>query len=109
MAGCAYTGIDDSCEIIIIGGVVETWKGVGAAWLMTSPLFPRNKIWAHRAIRDILYDAIETYDLHRVETLVLEDHLVSQKWVGRLGFQQEGLFRKYDSNQNNHYMFARVE
>ncbi len=109
LAGCAYTCIDDDGKIICIGGVTLMWKGVGAAWLLTSPIFPRNKIWVHRIIRDVVCEAIEVHKLHRVEALILEDHIVSQKWVNRLGFEEEGLLRKYDSSENNYYMFARIE
>ena len=106
--GIAYTGIDDNGNIIGIGGVTLLWEKVGSGWVLTSDLLPKYKIWTHRAIRDILEVAIETYGLHRVESIILRDHEVSQKWAERLGFGREGLLRKYDTAGNDYYLYARI-
>jgi len=107
--GIAYTGINESGKIIGIGGVMLMWEGVGAGWVITSPLFPRYKVWVHRVIRDIVCEAIKEFKLHRVESLILESHEVSCRWAERLGFKKEGLLNSYDRDRNNYYMYARIE
>lgn len=106
--GDAYTGIDDDGYIIFIGGMVLLWEGVGSGWLLTSNLLLNHKIWVHRTIRDFLNEMQIKYDLHRIESIVLKDHTVSMKWVDRLGYKQEGLLRKYNSKQQDHWLYARV-
>jgi len=107
-SGLAYTGIDDEGDIIAIGGVSLLWPGVGAGWVLTSPLMVKYKIWTHRIIRDILNKAIKVHNLHRIESIILKNHGVSCKWVKRLGFRKEGLLRKYDSQGNDYWLVARI-
>jgi RimJ/RimL family protein N-acetyltransferase len=107
-SGVAYTGFDDNGGIVAMGGVCILWQGVGSGWVLTSDLMVKYKIWTHRTIRDILKAAINRHNLHRVESLILEHHGVSMKWAERLGFQCEGLLRKYDTAGNNYWIFSRV-
>ena len=106
--GMAYTGIDDNGEIVAIGGVTMLWDKVGSGWVMTSDLLLKYKVWTHRAIKEILDLAIVKYNLHRIESIILEDHIVSQAWAERLGFEREGLLRKYDTKGNDYYLYAKV-
>lgn len=107
-SGLAYTGIDDDRNIIAIGGVSLLWPHVGSGWVLTSDLIVKYKIWVHRTIRNILDTAIKVYSLHRIESIILKKHKVSRKWAERLGFQREGLLRKYDSQGNDYWLYARI-
>ncbi len=107
-AGIAYTGRNDEGDIIAIGGVTLMWDKVGSGWVMTSGLILKYKAWTHRAIRNILEQAIVKHNLHRIESIILKDHCVSQKWAERLGFEREGLMRKYDTDGNDYYLYARI-
>lgn len=106
--GIAFSGIDKNGDIIAIGGIAIPWQGVGAGWVLTSELLLKHKIWTHRKIRDIIMLAEDAYNLHRIETVILKDHKVSMKWAERLGFKKEGLLRKYNSNKQDHWIYARV-
>ncbi len=107
-SGMAYTGVDGGGNIIIIGGVSLLWPHVGSAWSLTSDLIVKYKIWTHRITRDFLDTAIKVYSLHRIESIILKNHNVSRRWAERLGFQREGLLRKYDSQGNDYWLYARV-
>lgn len=107
--GIAYTGIDEEGKIIGIGGIVFLWQGVGSGWVLTSELLLKHKIWFHRTIKDILELTEMARNLHRIETIILRDHVVSMKWAERLGFKQEGLLRKYNSRKQDHWLYARVK
>ncbi len=107
--GVAYTGIDEEGKVIAIGGVTFLWEGVGSGWVLTSELLLKHKIWVHRTIRDILDTTEETYNLHRIESIILKEHKVSMRWAERLGFKQEGLLRKYNSQKQDHWLYARVK
>ncbi len=106
--GIAYTGIDKEGNIIGIGGVAIFWPGVGFGWVLTSELLLKYKIWFHRTIKDILELTVMARNLHRIEGLILKDHIVSQRWAERLGFIREGLLRQYDSSKNDYYLYARI-
>ncbi len=106
--GVAYTGRNDDGEIIAIGGVTMLWDKVGSGWVMTSDLFLKHKVWTHRAIKNILAQAIVKHNLHRIESIILKDHCVSQKWAERLGLEKEGLLKKYDTEGNDYYLYARI-
>lgn len=108
--GIAYTGTNDEGEIIAIGGVVLLWDKVGSGWVLTSDLLLKYKIWTHRAIKEILELAVVKYNLHRIESIILKDHCISQKWAERLGFENEtpNGMKKYDSEGNDYYLYARI-
>ena len=106
--GIAYTGVNDEGKIIAVGGVVILWEGVGSGWVLTSDLLLKYKTWTHRNIKQILDITIDTQKLHRIESIILKDHCVSQKWAERLGFESEGLLRKYDSNKSDYYLYSRI-
>lgn len=107
--GVAYTGVDEKGKIILIGGIAFLWEGVGSGWVLTSKLLLEHKTWSHRAIKDVLDITEGTHKLHRIESLILKGHEVSMKWAERLGFKQEGLLRKYDSQKNDYWLCARVK
>lgn len=106
--GVAYTGVDEKGKIILIGGVAFLWEGVGSGWVITSELLLKHKTWSHRVIRDALDITEKIHNLHRIESIILKEHEVSMKWAERLGFEQEGLLRKYDSQKQDHWLYARI-
>lgn len=105
--GMAYTGMING-RIIAIGGVAVQRKGTGSGWVLTSDLIIKYKIWTHKVIKNIIQTSFEVYNLHRVEGLILEGHEISAKWAERLGFEREGLLRKYDSAQNNYWLYSLI-
>lgn len=107
--GVAYTGIDEEGKVIAIGGVTFLWEGVGSGWVLTSELLLKHKTWTHRAIRNILDITEGAHNLHRIESIILKEHKVSMRWAERLGFKQEGLLRKYNSQKQDHWLYARVK
>jgi hypothetical protein len=105
--GICYTGMVGD-KVVMIGGVSVTWPGVGFVWLLTSDLVKEHKAFFHRTCLNIIEKGIVKYKLHRVDTAIMKDHEVSLKWANRLGFQQEGIMKKYDSEGNDYCLFARV-
>lgn len=75
---------------------------------MTSELLLKYKAWSHRVIRDVLDITENTHKLHRIESLILKGHEVSMKWAEKLKFKKEGLLRKYDSQKNDYWLYARI-
>lgn len=106
--GTSYTAIDNEGNIIAIGGMCIIRIGVGAPWVITSDLFVKYKVWIHKAIKNMAEEAIKIYNLHRLETAIVKEHEVSHRWAERLGFEREGLMRKFDQNKKDYYLYARI-
>lgn len=94
LRGMAITGFHNG-EILACGGVMPLWKGVGEAWVVTSPLVEKCPFFFMRTVWRRLLTFISIMELERVQTTVDAEHEVSLKWVERMGFKQEGLMEKY--------------
>ena len=92
--GTAYT-ITDGYEIVASAGVLHLWKGVGEGWAVTSKLVEKYPVFFAKTVWDKINEIIEDMQLVRLQTLVDSEHIVSQKWLERMGFTNEGLMRKY--------------
>jgi hypothetical protein len=107
--GIVYSGIVDT-QTIMIGGVCMVWDHVGFAWVMTSRLVNKYRIFFHKSCKEIIETGIRTFKLHRLETTIIEGHTVSKEWAERLGFKNEtphGM-KRYDSDGNTYYLYAKI-
>ena len=95
--------------ILGMGGVISIWKGVAIAWLLTACEIERYKLFFHKTIVTMLDTAIRELSLHRVDVSVLAEHKTSIRWLERLGFQNEGLMKCFDSQKNDYYRYALVK
>lgn len=101
----AYTGLVNG-EIIGCAGVQIQWPGVGEAWMMVSTLIEKYPLFVHRSVKKALIEIQEQYQLQRIQTTVLADFETAHKWVERLGFQCEGIMRKFGPDGSDHYRYA---
>jgi hypothetical protein len=105
--GEAFTAwIED--EVMFIGGMIPLFTGVAEVWSLTGEpvaLYPKA---FHKAVNKMLDYWDSLYNLHRIQCKVVSEHERSREWLKRLGFQEEGLMRKYDAKGNDYYMYARV-
>jgi len=106
-SGIAFSGIVGD-KVIMIGGVCVGNPKVGFGWVLTSDLAKEYKVFFHKACLGVIDEGIKVFGLHRVETTIMEGHEVSRKWAERIGFEEEGLMRKYDMSGNNYYLYARI-
>jgi hypothetical protein len=93
LRGPAYTitnGVPIAC-----GGVLPLWKDVGEGWVVTSPLVEKYPVTFAKTVWRATKKLIESMDLYRIQTVVDAEHEVSQIWVERMGFENEGLMKKY--------------
>jgi ribosomal-protein-alanine N-acetyltransferase len=67
--------------------------------------------YATAAVEAAVRFAFDEIDLHRVQAAVVPDNLASARVLGKAGFQEEGLARRYlflDGQWKDHRMFART-
>ncbi len=84
------------------------WPGVGNLVALISVNFVAHKIAGCRAAREVLEGMIETNHLHRVHTTVRCDFRAGQRFAEWLGFQAEGIARKYTYDQMDSIYYAIV-
>jgi len=92
--GPAFTGLIDE-EILACGGIIPFWKGVGEAWIVSSPLICKYPLFFAKTVWRKLNGLIVSMNLERVQTVIDAEHIVSCKWAERMGFVNEGLMKKY--------------
>jgi hypothetical protein len=106
--GMAYTGIIGD-RILACGGVIMLWRGVAELWLVTTGQVPEFPLAFHRAILKILALLERSMGLWRMQVAIHGEHLVSQYWVQRLGFKEEGPMPGYAPDGSTYVRFARVK
>lgn len=89
-AGPGFTALDRD-GVVACGGVVLARQGEGEGWALTGPAVARRALSFHRAFVRLLPAVEEECGLARVRTLVHAGHVVSRRWLRRLGFREERL------------------
>lgn len=106
--GLAYTLIADD-RIIASGGVVRLLPGSGEYWSLVTPWIHRYPIAFFKAAKERLESMILDLRLHRVQSTVRTDDKRAVKFLLSLGFDIEGLLRKYSPDGLDHYIMGRVK
>jgi RimJ/RimL family protein N-acetyltransferase len=95
--------------ILAITGLIHSRPGVAEIWSITGTPVDSNKtLFAQCSILVVDY-WIKKYDLHRLTANTHEDHTQSIRWLEWLGFEREGLMRKYGTLRENFYLYARTK
>jgi len=103
--GLAYTLVVDD-EIVCCAGIVSPHAGIAEAWLVAGKNFDKHGTVISRTIKNFLKWTQPFY--HRYQMSVLEGFEDAERFAEFLGFEKEGLMRKFDSEGNNYFMYARV-
>lgn len=105
--GLGYT-IEAPEGLVASGGILPLWKGVGEAWVVTSELVEKYPLVFAKTAWRKLYEMMANMRLERAQTTIHKDHAVSQRWAERMGFENEGLMKKYLGGQD-YYRYALVK
>jgi len=100
----SYSGFVDD-EYAFSAGIVES-LGVGTVWVITTPLVEKYPLWFTKAVRNMLNAGKDLYKLQRIQATVLKENKKAVKWIEFLGFEREGLMRKYVGG--DHYLYSRI-
>jgi RimJ/RimL family protein N-acetyltransferase len=88
-------------------GIVELWTGVAEMWSIISEdarRYPKQLTLVGKAVCDI---AAQSLRLHRLQITVRSDEEASLRWANYLGFEIEGLMRRYTPDGVDAYIMAR--
>lgn len=95
-------------EIIAVMGHMFRWAGVYEVFIIPSrhiDSFSYKKAFV-KAARELLADLEAAGSLVRLQTSALDDDL-HNKWMTSIGFESEGIMRKYRGNRD-YKMWARL-
>lgn len=94
--GVALAAVSEG-KIVGMAGIYERWSGVGLAWALLSEDFARHRFAAFKLMKR----ALDVSPLIRIEAHVAEGHTEGERLLAHLGFEKEGLMRKFW--QERHY------
>ena len=92
--GPAWTAICDE-GIIGCAGLDMTVEGTATAWAIFTPLFAKHYFTVHKGILRSLIVLKKQYNINRIQAWVDADNESAVKWALMLGFEKEGLCRKF--------------
>lgn len=93
--GWSYTLIEHG-HIICCSGIADMWPGVGEAWFIASDKIHENaRPFIRFAKGDVMKKVIEENDLWRVQAVCKSDWPEALKFARFMGFEPEGVMRKY--------------
>ena len=105
--GPAYTLFIDGEIVGCAGIVLLDWKR-GEAWTLFSSLLYKYAGICIKVIQEKLEELVVEYDFKRVQALVNPDIEKAKKFMGHLGFQEEGLMRAFGPKNEDMIMFSRI-
>lgn len=94
--------------ILACGGVIHHWNGRGELWIIMSFWLNRSDmLFLHRTVKKFLDDC-HTSGYARLEASVLQEFAAGHKWLKMLGFEAEGVMRRYDPAGKDHVSYAKI-
>lgn len=101
--GQAFTATSHG-DIIACVGVIPQWKNYARAWALVSGDARRCMVPLTRGITRWL----RFHNEGRVDTAIACNFPAAIRWAHMLGFQREGLMRRFDPDGNDCYLYAQV-
>ena len=89
-------------------GLIEMWSGTARIWALFSESLLKDHatVLALHAKRDLKRG--EQFGFHRLEATTGADHATGVEFLEWLGFEREGLMRRYTPSREDTYLYARV-
>lgn len=96
-------------KMVSIVGVNTRCAGVGELWTIRGKLVENFKFEFFKAIKHLVDDYATNYlQFHRLEMCVYKDDNKLNKWARTLGFEFEGVMKKYGYDKKDYNLYAKV-
>jgi len=105
--GLAVTALVHGKPVAMFGCIM-LWTGVAEMWSIISDdarRYPKQLTLVAKSFSDIVAQSLS---LHRLQLTVRSDEPRALRWAEYLGFEIEGLMRKYSPDGADTYILARV-
>ena len=107
LPGWSFTVIDTG-HLVCCVGITEMWKGVGEAWFVGSArLHDKSRAFIRLTRSGIFEDTIKKHKLWRVQAACRADWPAALRFAKFMGFEEEGLMKKYGHNGEDFIRVAR--
>jgi len=105
--GMGFSGIENG-HLVGSAGLVKVWDGVFEGWFLGGWRLHNNRFAAIRSVRRELDRMIEDNNIHRLQCVVKADWNEAQKFIEFLGWENEGLMKKYSKDGEDFFRYAKV-
>jgi hypothetical protein len=105
--GPAITAVVNNSPLAVFG-FIHYWSGMAEFWSMFDDRMRRYPKSMTHIARQFLYIAERSEVLHRLQITVKSDDIRAYRWAKALGFEEEGLMRKFLPDGSDSYMMARI-
>jgi hypothetical protein len=95
-------------QIMAIIGFTPIYKETGEMWALTSDLCSKYPLAFHRKVKELLEYYTKLNKLRRVQMVVRRGYSQGFDWAVSLGFEPEGILRKYGPEGDDYVMMGRV-
>lgn len=107
--GTAVTLWDEDL-VIMCGGVVRSvHKGIGEFWMIPSVHIGMYKKSVFKTALNFIDDMIKKFGFYRLQVTIKESDPAAIRYIEHLGFEREGLMRKFGPDRQNYLLYARVK
>ena len=106
--GPAYTCVNKT-DILFCAGIVLIMPGVGEAWSFCDIAVRKHPRDVLHYQKKYLLKEMEIRKLHRVQAHCLTSWKTAYRFLERIGFQCEGLIRKYDPEGRDYYLYSLIK
>lgn len=88
ITGPAYTGYDESGQLLGAAGIHMVRPGVGNVWAVFSPDIKNCKAGIYRALKRMMQILIKDFEFTKLRTDSRKGFAVSQRFLEHLGFKR---------------------
>lgn len=106
--GLSFTGIVND-EVVGCGGVRVLWPHVGEVWMMLSPKVNSYPVATWENIKDGFEKIIEENDFARLQGWCRKGFVKAHTVFRHLGFEPEGMARKYTPDKCDCILYSLVK
>ena len=101
--------IEQNKSVEALGGLFPWWDGVGEVWMIPADDIQISSIMFIKAMGRLIDNLIRDNNLWRIQATaeVGEEHHCRLLRV--LGFEKEGLMRKFGPDKEDHFRYAKVK
>ena len=89
-------------------GTVSIWDGVGEMWMLCEERFRKYGKSMTRAALDYIDCTVIAGNLHRLQITVRCADLRAVRWAMALGFEIDGMLKRYGPDQSDFYMMSKT-
>ena len=100
--------LEDDEEILAVGGAHILWPGVAEAWGLVSPSGKKHGRLFARYAKRRFEGMLKENDIKRMQAPIHATDESGMRFVEWLGFEKEGLMRKYGLQGEDYVRVARI-